>query len=52
MAYKHDYDKILTRLTTILRKLNDGESLSVQELAQELNVSTRTIQYNVPICQD
>ena len=44
MAYKHDYDKILTRLTTILRKLNDGESLSVKDLAEEFNVSTRTIQ--------
>lgn len=44
MAYKQDYDKILTRLTTILRRLNDGESLGVQELALEFNVSTRTIQ--------
>lgn len=44
MAYKHDYDKILTRLTIILSKLNDGESLSKIELAEEFNVSTRTIQ--------
>ena len=44
MGYKHDYDKILTRLTIILAKLNDGESLSVKELAQEFNVSTKTIQ--------
>ena len=44
MAYKHDYDKILTRLTLILAKLNDGEALSVKELAQEFNVSTKTIQ--------
>lgn len=44
MAYKQDYDKILTRLTTILRRLNEGESLGVQELALEFNVSTRTIQ--------
>jgi len=44
MAYKHDYDKILTRLTIILAKLNDGEALSVKELAQEFNVSTKTIQ--------
>ncbi len=44
MAYKHDYDKILTRLTIILSKLNDGESLSVKELAEEFNVSTKTIQ--------
>ncbi|MFA5461167.1 MAG: WYL domain-containing protein [Sulfurimonas sp.] len=44
MAYKHDYDKILTRLTTILSRLNDGEALSVTELAKEFNTSDRTIQ--------
>jgi predicted DNA-binding transcriptional regulator YafY len=44
MAYKHDYDKILTRLTIILSKLNDGESLSEKELAIEFNVSTKTLQ--------
>lgn len=44
MAYKHDYDKILTRLTIILSKLNDGEALSVKELAKEFNTSDRTIQ--------
>jgi len=44
LKYKHDYDKILTRLTKILSKLNDGEELSVIELAKEFNVSTRTIQ--------
>lgn len=44
MAYKHDYDKILKRLTVILSKLNDGEALSVKELAEEFNTSTKTIQ--------
>jgi predicted DNA-binding transcriptional regulator YafY len=44
MAYKHDYDKALTRLRVILQRLNDGESLSVKDLADEFNVSTRTIQ--------
>ncbi len=44
MPYKHDYDKILTRLITILSRLNDGEALSVKELAEEFNVSTKTIQ--------
>ena len=44
MAYKHDYDKILTRLTVILSRLNDGEALSVKELAKEFNTSDRTIQ--------
>ena len=44
MAYKHDYDKTLTRLTHILSRLNDGEALSVKELAHEFNTSERTIQ--------
>lgn len=44
MAYKHDYDKILTRLTVILSRMNDGEALSVKELSEEFNVSTKTIQ--------
>lgn len=44
MKYKHNYDTILTRLTIILSRLNDGEALSVNELASEFNVSTRTIQ--------
>ncbi len=44
MAYKHDYDKTLTRLNTIIARLNDGEALLVHELASEFNVSTRTIQ--------
>ena len=44
MAYKHDYDKTLTRLMIILQRLNDGESLSVKELAEEFGVSSRTVQ--------
>ena len=44
MAYKHDYDKTLTRLNTIIARLNNGEALSVKELAEEFNVSDRTIQ--------
>ena len=59
MAYKHDYDKILTRLTYILSKLNDGDALSVKELAKEFNTSERTIQrdfnerlISFPIYQD
>ena len=44
MAYKHDYDKALTRLRVTLQRLNDGEALGVKELAEEFNVSTRTIQ--------
>ena len=44
MPYKHNYDKALTRLNTIIARLNDGEALSVKELAEEFNVSIRTIQ--------
>ncbi len=44
MRYKHDYDKTLTRLNAIIARLNEGESLSVKELAEEFNVTTRTIQ--------
>ena len=44
MSPSHDYDKILTRLTTILQRLYEGEELSVSELAEEFNVSAKTIQ--------
>lgn len=44
MPKKHDYDKALTRLNVIIARLNDGEALSVKELAEEFNVSIRTIQ--------
>lgn len=41
---KHEYDKILTRLTVILQRLYEGETLYVGALAEEFNVGTRTIQ--------
>jgi predicted DNA-binding transcriptional regulator YafY len=44
MHMQHDYDKILTRLTIILSKLYQGEKLKINDLADEFNVSTRTIQ--------
>ena len=44
MSKIHDYDKILTRLSMILQRLHEGEVLSVHELAEEFNVSTKTIQ--------
>ena len=44
MGQIHDYDKILTRLTIILQRLYEGEVVSVQDLAAEFNVSTKTIQ--------
>ena len=39
-----DYTKILARYTTILSRLNNGDALSVKELADEFEVSDRTIQ--------
>lgn len=41
---KHDYDKILFRLNSIWQRLREGEVLSVKDLAEEFNVSTKTIQ--------
>ena len=59
MSNIHDYDKILTRLTITLQRLHEGESLSVSELAEEFNVSSKTIQrdfnerlYRFPIVKD
>ena len=44
MAYKHDYDKALFRLTQIIAKLYQGAKLSNKELSEEFDVSTKTIQ--------
>ncbi|MDR3346105.1 MAG: WYL domain-containing protein [Campylobacteraceae bacterium] len=44
--YKHEYDKILYRIVEILSRLANGERFnanSVNELAKEFSVSTRTI---------
>jgi len=41
---KHDYDKMLTRLTDILSRLYQGEKLQPKDLVKEYNVSLRTIQ--------
>jgi len=42
--YKHDYDKKLFRLINILSKLYNDENLTLEEYAQEYNVSVKTIQ--------
>ena len=39
-----EHDKLATRLSHILIKLNQGEKLDPEQLAQEFNVSLRTIQ--------
>ena len=44
MVYKHDYDSILFRRTQIIAKLHNGAKLTHKELAEEFNVSTKTIQ--------
>jgi len=41
---KHDYDKILYRLTSILSRLYQGEKLQPKDLSDEYSVSLRTIQ--------
>ena len=44
---KKDYDKTLRRLTQILSKLSYDERPNTKELAQEFNVSVRTIQKDI-----
>jgi len=44
---KKDYDKTLTRLIGILTKLSNGETPTSKELAEEYNVSIRTIQKDI-----
>lgn len=39
-----NHDKISTRLSLILTKLNSGDRFTIKELAEEFNVSKRTIQ--------
>ncbi len=41
---KPSYDTLAVRLVEILKRFNDGQRLSVKELAEEFNVSERTIQ--------
>ena len=41
---KHDYDRTVTRLITILSKFSHNEIVNPKELAQEFTVSVRTIQ--------
>jgi len=41
------HDKLAYRLAQILIKLNDGGSFTIEELAEEFNVSTRTIQRDI-----
>lgn len=45
MAQKHD--KLATRLGLILTKLNNGETLSTAELAEEFGVTQRTIERDI-----
>ena len=42
-----DHDKLAMRLTYTISRLNNGEYLSIAELAEEFNVDTRTIQRDI-----
>ena len=44
---KKSHDTLALRLSMILTKLNSAESFTVKELAEEFNVSTRTIQRDI-----
>lgn len=52
MGYKHDYVTAMNRLVSILKKLYDGEELSVKQLAEEFGVSAKTVQrdFNERLC--
>ena len=39
---KHDYDRTVTRLITILSKFSQNEIVNPKDLAEEFNVSVRT----------
>lgn len=44
LNFMKQHDKIAKRLALILQKFNDGERLSVDALADEFQVSSRTLQ--------
>ena len=44
---KHDYDKTVTRLITILSKFSQNEIVNPKELAEEFNVTVRTISFDL-----
>lgn len=43
----HSHDTLALRLSIVLTKLNSGESFTARELAEEFNVSVRTIQRDI-----
>ena len=42
-----EHDKIASRLSMLLMKLNSGEKVSIEALAEEFNVSARTVQRDI-----
>lgn len=42
-----EHDKLSVRLSQILTKLNNGERFSLEDLAQEFNVSSRTVERDI-----
>lgn len=49
MTNKDNYDKLFSRLTMILQRLYNGEELSISEIAEDYNVSIRTIQRDLSL---
>ena len=42
-----EHDKLSVRLSQILTKLNNGEKFTLEDLAQEFNVSSRTVERDI-----
>ena len=42
-----EHDKLATRLSLIIYKLNQGERLTIESLANEFGVSKRTIERDI-----
>ena len=49
MPKNKDYDKRIFRLLYILNKLDSSKSVSTKELAEEFNVSIRTVQRDLEL---
>ena len=45
--HKLEHDKLATRLSLIIYKLNQGERLTIESLANEFGVSKRTIERDI-----
>ena len=48
---KKNYDKKIFRLIFIINKLDSGEKVSTYDLAEEFNVSVRSVQRDIDLLQ-